>query len=144
MGIASANGRAVIVDVGSNYDDATVLDCLPEVPAEVHLGARTNGLPIIYCGANHGDIEPQNSDTSTKLAHIFMPPRAAPLAIDRHASQAWAGRSEALRRPDVPRSRLPPLYFGVARYRYRSRLGSSNAMTATLVVLRRRQQRSVP
>jgi hypothetical protein len=40
-GIASANGRALIVDVGSNYDDATVLDCLPEVPTEVHLGVRT-------------------------------------------------------------------------------------------------------
>jgi hypothetical protein len=98
-GIASANRRAVIVDVGSNYDDATVLDCLPEVPAQVRLGARTNWLPIIYCGADHGQMEPQNSDTSTKLDRIFMPPWAALLAIDRRATQACRRALRALRRP---------------------------------------------
>ena len=98
-GTASANGRAIIVDVGSNYDGATVLDCLPEIQANVHLGARTNGLPVIYRGADHGQMEPQNSDTSTKLTHIFMPLRAALLAIDRRPGQACRGCSEALRRP---------------------------------------------
>ena len=99
MGIASANGSAVIVYVGSNYDDATVLNCLPEFTAEVHLGVRTKGLPIIYCGANHGQMEPQNSDTSTKLAHIFMPSRAALLAIDRRPVRRAERRSEALGHP---------------------------------------------